>query len=1856
MNDNNYQFLLLSKQNDKDSDFSEREYKNKDFILQKYEKFKPKNNYLSNNLKGAENKVKNLLSVVLKDIEKEKRNSFDIYKRDKSHKTKDNSKSLKKVKTMSNNSYIIRKNTFNNSLNLENRNKHIIDKLDMEQHYNNNQKNKVRFNVNSKSKDGINLYRKKTKKKNSLVDKNIYTKTSKSIKFRQKFSDLIKKTKSFSSDIFKRNRTGIRDKKKDNNIIIDINKSSKYLETNNQIKKTKSFYQNDTYLNFKNDILSKSNKDNNSFNIRNSLKKKRGILKKRKKNKIDILNESNHNSILSDYSDNNLKKQTYDIITISKDDESHIKEKRNSLLSIMSRNSSSIIKKHPTKIKTNENLDLSFKNSELFKSVSPRRIAHLKKILDIKKQKKSAFKRAETSINNNNINQKDGPSKILRFDTHFKSLKDQLKKSIVLRPEELEISLNNDDEFDNNNINNNTLISKKLNINNKNESKFKKMNSFIINNKNKNNQLMKEKKLSKSNKNLINFKSIKFELNKNLNDLKKTNTISNVNISNLIPESKNKEKIIRLESKKTLKSKKDSSKNTSFGDSFYSIKRKNTMYYEKFRILTHKKNVYDSLDDEEFEDEEEINSFYLDPNSTFTIIFDSILFLFTIITFIELPIYMAKSRNFCRNKKITFIFSINAISELLNILDLIFGFFRAYYNWEEQLINNYKMIAIKYIADWFFVDVLASIPFFIINKFYEPICKDKSLYYNNTVLNNFHYLLMCNKLLKVLKIFSHNQAWKLLSNKLNEYGNIIVYICLVIGSINYTACMYIFIARNSYPNWIFKSDLDSKPFSSIYICSIYILTMALTTVGYGDITCYSLPERLFLLLILNIGIIGYSWVVSFFSNYIKKINEKSVDYENKKSILDEIKISHPNLPDDLYDKILRYLKFKNFHEKKFKNIIFDCLPVGLKNDLISEMYKPIIQNFIFFKNFQNTDFIVRVILAFKPIIAYKNDILVNDGDMVEDIMFVKKGVLAVELPINIVDQQENIDKYLKGSLLTIENGPTLQKLGNNTILSGKNQNIKTFISSYKDQDLMQKNSLYKNSSFLNRSTIMKYSPTIQPRISLVERERKEREEMELQRKRDITYVKIIGIRDNEHFGDVLMFLEQRSPLRVRVRSTKCELFFLKKLDAINISTNYQNIWRSINKKSIFNYEQIKKIIKKIVEIYCSVKVNKSNNEEEIYGNNLKGIKKPNYDMDNSALKIIKEEIRISQSVDIPKVNYNNFFKNLKINDSIIIKDINIKKICVSERNLNRKIILNLSNSSNKNNFYLNSSNSSSALIPSSSSFKISNKNNNYKKKIKNKKSKKSKKNLFSDKRVKFGQKVVDVFNGNYKFYRGMTKANNEDKKVTIISEETDQDCTIDNGKGSTIRKYSKMSSMKNKLFSTIKMINKASSIKINNNAFSIINNIENEKEEEDESDSSFDDKEINKEILPGELINVNKEETLLNKKIDFDYLSTKQENSELNNNSIEYRNSKLQILLKSFEEDEKETHKDKIINGNIINEKSSEKYNSSINQNISKKYYSNKNVIYDDINVEESSIVSPINSKKENKNNWNYNISISNNISFQIGSSYANFNVISGEKLIKSKYLQNKLQNYLLEEVKNLSFCFKDSITLNIKKSLEDPIKLNDKKEFHFISPIKRKSSPIISQKTQSNDKILNLKYKETASQKLNHSFSVKEKINSKGKKEKNKFCTGIENQLTTKFLSHKNRKKSINQQDIFHKKLSNTKTISNNTNKIINNNFNYSTIDYQRKFKSKKNTSIINPLMKPKKKKETLLSQINLNIEKTNQNLNNPDEFYSNYFSTLLKKTSSRNGFLFSRFMTEKSKTKKEKTKNMNIVSPTNK
>ena len=67
------------------------------------------------------------------------------------------------------------------------------------------------------------------------------------------------------------------------------------------------------------------------------------------------------------------------------------------------------------------------------------------------------------------------------------------------------------------------------------------------------------------------------------------------------------------------------------------------------------------------------------------------------------------------------------------------------------------------------------------------------------------------------------------------------------------------------------------------------------------------------------------------------------------------------MPQSLYENISRFLKYRLTYIVRDKNEIIDNLHIGLRTTLIMEMYKPIIDNFIFFKTYNSSDFAIKVI-------------------------------------------------------------------------------------------------------------------------------------------------------------------------------------------------------------------------------------------------------------------------------------------------------------------------------------------------------------------------------------------------------------------------------------------------------------------------------------------------------------------------------------------------------------------------------------------------------------------------------------------------------------------------------------------------------------------------------------------------------------------------------------------------------------------------------------------------------------------------------------------------------------------------------
>jgi hypothetical protein len=427
----------------------------------------------------------------------------------------------------------------------------------------------------------------------------------------------------------------------------------------------------------------------------------------------------------------------------------------------------------------------------------------------------------------------------------------------------------------------------------------------------------------------------------------------------------------------------------------------------------------------------------------------------------------------------------------------------------------------------------------------------KELLLKHNILNPLIYNLLIIKVIKVYKMLNYNSTISSISEIfsrneiLERYGSIILTVLLSISCLNMCTCLFIFLGKNSYPNWIIKLNIQDESHINIFLTSLYFIIVTITTVGYGDITGDTMPEIIFQVLLLIIGTIAYSFIISYISNYIIKSNKKSMTFEKHLEILQEIKVHHPNMDNTLYQEVLRNLYNEQLYEKKDKHILFDCLPYSLKNKLIMEMYKLIISNFVFFKYINNADFIVKVITSLKPLISIKDDIIIQEGDFVKEIIFVKKGIISLNINIDLDDVKNSIRKFL-----------------------GKN-NFGKFDISYMSSENIRKR---KNKINLDNALSSIFISNTDDKQCITDNYQED----------NIEQIKIIEIRNNEHFGDALMFLNDPCPLTAKVRTKIAELLILRKIEAIEIYSIYPNIWKRINKKSLYNMEQIYLKIRKII--------------------------------------------------------------------------------------------------------------------------------------------------------------------------------------------------------------------------------------------------------------------------------------------------------------------------------------------------------------------------------------------------------------------------------------------------------------------------------------------------------------------------------------------------------------------------------------------------------------------------------------------------------------------------------------------------
>ena len=717
-------------------------------------------------------------------------------------------------------------------------------------------------------------------------------------------------------------------------------------------------------------------------------------------------------------------------------------------------------------------------------------------------------------------------------------------------------------------------------------------------------EIKEEEENNKENKNEKNEKNPPLKThktkkpNKNKSILKNQNKDIEIKSSDKSEENNNKVEVNKSQLNETIKTK----RKVKFRE--HNKPKKNN----KYRTLTRIHYLCDSNDDDESDTEEE--QYVIDPETPVIAIFDFFIIFFFVYYFFFITIKLCSEKCYCSSKKhITFSEAVIILNDITCFADFVLSFFRGFYNYNYELVKINKLILNNYFKNDFLFDLLSAIPFFSISKY---MCYKEGYNYYTCLRYEIptRFLLLkffsLFKILKIKKIMGHkkNQAIDKLSALISEtytlerVFSVLVHSLIYIGIFHFIVCVHIFIGNHSYSNWLLLTDSGDKSLIELYITSLYFLITTLTTVGYGDITCQSLLERVFQIIILAFGSVFYPYVVSSIGNLIENDSNAKIKQHNELAMLENIRINYPNLPFKLYHDIYLYIESKGSSLKKYDiNSFIESLPFALKNNILFSMYKTTITNFKFFNQNNNSIFIAEVLNNFIPSTSKKNEFLIVEGEMLEEILFIRDGKISLNAAVEMENKLQSIIKYYTENFqpfLTEEEKNFITENTKNINL--KSTNIKSSVIDAHEKNLIKARMKTSQSLKTVKKLKNKNDKTHQQINAILKQneflEQNENVDNEENNNEDDTYhyLKVVDIRKNEHFGVLFLTMNKAVPLSLQVKSKIVDLFLLKKEHALNISKNYSNIWRNIYEKEYQNFMIIKRHTFSILNKY--IKENK----------------------------------------------------------------------------------------------------------------------------------------------------------------------------------------------------------------------------------------------------------------------------------------------------------------------------------------------------------------------------------------------------------------------------------------------------------------------------------------------------------------------------------------------------------------------------------------------------------------------------------------------------------------------------------------
>ncbi|KAK9530335.1 hypothetical protein VZT92_011842 [Zoarces viviparus] len=333
------------------------------------------------------------------------------------------------------------------------------------------------------------------------------------------------------------------------------------------------------------------------------------------------------------------------------------------------------------------------------------------------------------------------------------------------------------------------------------------------------------------------------------------------------------------------------------------------------------------------------------------------------------------------------------VVEMLFIIDIILNFRTTYVSQSGQVEYEARSICIHYATTWFFVDLVAALPFDLLYAF-------------NITVTSLVHLLKTVRLLRLLRLLQ----------KLDRYSQYSAMVLTLLMSVfallaHWMACIWYMIGRKEIETnetwdigWLHElgkrletpyvnSTVGGPTVRSSYIAALYFTLSSLTSVGFGNVCANTDAEKIFSICTMLIGALMHALVFGNVTAIIQRMYSRRSLYHTRMTDLKDFIRVH-RLPQQIKQRMLEYFQTTwSVNNGIDANELLHDFPDELRADIAMHLNKDILQLPVF--KGASRGCLRSLSLHIKTSFCVPGEYLIRQGDALHANYFVCSGSLEV---------------------------------------------------------------------------------------------------------------------------------------------------------------------------------------------------------------------------------------------------------------------------------------------------------------------------------------------------------------------------------------------------------------------------------------------------------------------------------------------------------------------------------------------------------------------------------------------------------------------------------------------------------------------------------------------------------------------------------------------------------------------------------------------------------------------------------------------------------------------------------------------